>query len=293
MEYLDENQYFEDYLDKHLGVSKVVDENGEPLVVYHRSPNKFNTFDVNKIGTTTDTGQYGKGFYFGVENDRAEGNNVYEVFLNIRNPYNITKESRSSNIAYTYNRPFNEWTDWHKKNISKEEADLVNSKDGIIDLVEDNEFVVKNSNQIKSAIDNNGNFSKTDNNIYHSLYYSDMIPYVIPFLRDSGIAHMWGGKLRLTKYNPAAKLQLENFCNTYGLYADIKDDGVIELYETDDKDEIREHVQDMKEVNQIIRFLQQRFPGLNARWVSDAEIKKATGRSARACVKGDTVFLSY
>ena len=146
-------------------VSKVVDENGEPLVVYHRSPNKFNTFDVNKIGTTTDTGQYGKGFYFGVENDRAEGNNVYEVFLNIRNPYNITKESRSSNIAYTYNRPFNEWTDWHKKNISKEEADLVNSKDGIIDLVEDNEFVVKNSNQIKSATDNIGTFDANNSDI--------------------------------------------------------------------------------------------------------------------------------
>lgn len=152
---------------EHNDVSKVVDENGEPLVVYHRSPNKFNTFDVNKIGTTTDTGQYGKGFYFGVENDRTEGN-LYEVFLNIRNPYNITKESRSSNIAYTYNRPFNEWTDWHKKNISKEEADLVNSKDGIIDLVEYNEFVVKNSNQIKSATDNTGAFSTEDDNIYHS-----------------------------------------------------------------------------------------------------------------------------
>lgn len=160
--------WFGDWENNPSEASKVVDENGEPLVVYHRSPNKFNTFDVNKIGTTTDTGQYGKGFYFGVENDRAEGNNVYEVFLNIRNPYNITKESRSSNIAYTYNRPFNEWTDWHKKNISKEEANLVNSKDGIIDLVEDNEFVVKNSNQIKSATDNNGNFSKDDNNIYHS-----------------------------------------------------------------------------------------------------------------------------
>ena len=149
-------------------VSKVVDENGEPLVVYHRSPNKFNTFDVNKIGTTTDTGQYGKGFYFGIESDRADGNNVYEVFLNIRNPYNITKESRSSNIAYTYNRPFNEWTDWHKKNISKEEAYLVNSKDGIIDLVEDYEFVVSNPNQIKSATDNSGAFSTTNNDIRYS-----------------------------------------------------------------------------------------------------------------------------
>ena len=157
--------WFGDWINDPSNASKVVDENGEPLVVYHRSPNKFNTFDVNKIGTTTDTGQYGKGFYFGVENDRAEGNNVYEVFLNIRNPYNITKESRSSNIAYTYNRPFNEWTNWHKKNISKEEADLVNSKDGIIDLVEDNEFVVKNPNQIKSATDNIGTFSKTNDDI--------------------------------------------------------------------------------------------------------------------------------
>lgn len=157
--------WFGDWENNPKNASKVVDENGEPLVVYHRSPNKFNTFDINKIGTTTDTGQYGKGFYFGVENDRAEGNNVYEVFLNIRNPYNITKESRSSNIAYTYNRPFNEWTDWHKKNISKEEADLVNSKDGIIDLVEDNEFVVKNSNQIKSATDNIGTFDTNNPDI--------------------------------------------------------------------------------------------------------------------------------
>ena len=149
-------------------VSKVVDENGEPLVVYHRSPNKFNKFDVNKIGSTTDSGQYGKGFYFGKEKDRADGNNIYAVFLNIRNPYNITKESRNSNIAYTYNRPFNEWTDWHKKHISKEENNLVNSKDGIIDLVEDNEFVVTDPNQVKSATSNIGEFSTTNDDIRFS-----------------------------------------------------------------------------------------------------------------------------
>ena len=149
-------------------VSKVVDENGEPLVVYHRSPNKFNIFDVNKIGSTTDSGQYGKGLYFGKEKDRATGDNLYEVFLNIKNPFFISKESRTSNIAYIYNRPFEEWRDWHKKHISKEESSLVNSKDGIIDLIEDNEFVVRNPNQIKSATDNIGAFSTKDNNIYNS-----------------------------------------------------------------------------------------------------------------------------
>ena len=168
-------RWFGDWENNPENASKVIDENGEPLVVYHRSPNKFNIFDINKIGTTTDTGQYGKGFYFGVENDRAEGNNVYEVFLNIRNPYNITKESRSSNIAYTYNRPFNEWMDWHKKNISKEEADLVNNKDGIIDLVEDYEFVVTDPNQIKSATDNSGAFSDTENDITDDTYNSNIL----------------------------------------------------------------------------------------------------------------------
>lgn len=160
--------WFGDWENDPENASKVVDKNGEPMVVYHRSPDKFNIFDANKIGSTTDSGQYGKGFYFGMENDRGEGNNIYEVFLNIKNPYFITKESRTSNIAYTYNRPFNEWRDWHKEHISKEENTLVNSKDGIIDLVEDNEFVVRNSNQIKSATSNTGEFSTYDNNIFNN-----------------------------------------------------------------------------------------------------------------------------
>lgn len=367
-EYLDENQYFEDYLDKHLGVSKVVDENGEPKVVYHYTTEHFDTFNLKFFGKS-DSGDLGEGFYVTPTNPEEDtkknydyfkksyGDIVMPVFVNIKNP--ISKEKlKELGISWFTRRkkPYQSYKEELQQKIRSlefkindykfklfgddpddsiyRETDSIghqviiarlndakvklkelkqkfldankdydvnedyNSKieklkeyDGVIN--KDFEILIPSSNQLKSAIDNNGNFSKTDNNIYHSLYYSDMIPYVIPFLRDSGIAHMWGGKLRLTKYNPAAKLQLENFCNTYGLYADIKDDGVIELYETDDKDEIREHVQDMKEVNQIIRFLQQRFPGLKARWVSDAEIKKATGRSARACVKGDTVFLSY
>ena len=49
VEYLNENQYFEDYLNKHLGISKVVDENGEPLVVYHGSGSEFDTFAIPSV----------------------------------------------------------------------------------------------------------------------------------------------------------------------------------------------------------------------------------------------------
>ena len=50
-------------------VSKVVDENGEPLVVWHASKNVFNTFDKNKINSglgLIDDDPYG--FYFAEEN---------------------------------------------------------------------------------------------------------------------------------------------------------------------------------------------------------------------------------
>ena len=289
-------------------MSKVVDENGEPLVVYHGGQANINIFlnaNENNNHKGTKAANYFNsdrvGIYFSkykyvgesyAKKYNKANRNLYGVFLNIKTPKTVKYSETFKNRLIR----FISFGIVSRPDVANIKAEELNTEyKGFDGINHDNgaELIVFNSNQVKSATDNVGTFSKTDNNIYHSLYYSDMIPYVIPFLRDSGIAHMWGGKLRLTKYNPAAKLQLENFCNTYGLYADIKDDGVIELYETDDKDEIREHVQDMKEVNQIIRFLQQRFPGLKARWVSDAEIKKVTGRSARACVKGDTVFLSY
>jgi hypothetical protein len=73
-------------------VSKVVDENGEPLVCYHGSPNLFNIFDVDKIGLVTDYGFFGRGFYFTAEKIEAKkllnSKYVYTVFLNIKNPIN-------------------------------------------------------------------------------------------------------------------------------------------------------------------------------------------------------------
>lgn len=44
--------------------TKVVDEDGNPKVVYHGTPNNFNAFSKEMFGTSTDRGIWGNGFYF-------------------------------------------------------------------------------------------------------------------------------------------------------------------------------------------------------------------------------------
>jgi hypothetical protein len=53
--------WFGDWENDPENASKVVDENGEPLVVYHGSNIDFNIFEENKIGLT-DKGWYGYGY---------------------------------------------------------------------------------------------------------------------------------------------------------------------------------------------------------------------------------------
>jgi len=83
-------------------VSKIVDENGEPLVCYHGTSNNFSIFDLDKSGTKTDDGMWGKGFYFSSNKQYAElyanktfdykmktlssNGYVFDVFLCLKNP---------------------------------------------------------------------------------------------------------------------------------------------------------------------------------------------------------------
>lgn len=89
-----------------FGDSVVVDEAGRPLVVYHGTwgagrPD-FSVFSESFIGSQTDSGYFGRGFYFTTDPEYADayagsyGGNRYEpgarimpVFLSIRNPYFI------------------------------------------------------------------------------------------------------------------------------------------------------------------------------------------------------------
>lgn len=84
--------------DRWFGDSKVVDENGEPLVVYHGSPAGVpEAFDPAKIGTATDSGDLGRGFYFTRNFDHASvytagadgaqySSRVTRAYLSLKNP---------------------------------------------------------------------------------------------------------------------------------------------------------------------------------------------------------------
>lgn len=80
-------------------VSKVVDENGEPLVVYHGTLNKFNIFNTHFDNGTW----HGKGAYFTSSlkdlktNYITDENDIYlECFLNLKNPLIVGKKSEST-----------------------------------------------------------------------------------------------------------------------------------------------------------------------------------------------------
>lgn len=134
--------------------SKVVDENGEPLVVYHATNKIFNTY---KERDGIHFGSYNTAL--GVANEKfdptfdtieeaqasiAKGKfRINQVFLNIRNP----KQSKDLG------------TGWKQLITEGFDGGLYMAAEG------DTSFVVFDSNQIKSATDNIGTFSRTNDDI--------------------------------------------------------------------------------------------------------------------------------
>lgn len=83
---------------KWFGESMVVDENGEPLVLYHGSSKKFDKFDISKVGASSgenkDSGYFGTGFYFTPYQGLAEkyGPVLYKSFLRINQIQTFSEE---------------------------------------------------------------------------------------------------------------------------------------------------------------------------------------------------------
>ncbi len=78
--------WFGDWENDPANASNVLDENGEPLVLHHATVHSFNAFDKEKIGSSTDAGVLGAGFYFARNHWTHYGYNDMACFLNLRNP---------------------------------------------------------------------------------------------------------------------------------------------------------------------------------------------------------------
>ena len=157
--------WFGDWENNPSEASKVVDENGEPLVLHHFATDTFNIFD-SKFNRGNN-----KGFYFGtiyqayarsyMEEDYVPNSRYLDVFLNLRNPKLTTFDKRDEDYNKDNDGLIIEVDESNAKDLANFADDLENWK------YFTKEWVVKKPNQIKSATDNIGTFSREDDDIYY------------------------------------------------------------------------------------------------------------------------------
>ena len=155
-----------------------MDEDGNPMVVYHGTNKDFTVFDRAKIGSQTDDGVYGSGFYFSSNKGQAEQyGNVKEYYLSLQNPLRLNDYENIETLA--------DHLDMVESNFSKSNGiirpiyNAVNrftshvmekGYDGVIvDYGTADEIVVFDPAQIKSATDNIGTFDRANPDIRYSL----------------------------------------------------------------------------------------------------------------------------
>ena len=192
--------------------SKAVDYNGEPLVMWHRSPyGGITTFDPSKIDGDD-------GFWFSKDKHyylKEDVTPAYPVFLKINNPFEIPHHDFLVGMDGTH-FSFEEMDkDWSRKG-KKEYDGLITYEEHVPEFYGDTYGIddygifisVRNPNQIKS-IDNNGQFSVNNNNIYY--YIKDNIPNRTTDSYYAGSQSI--GEL-FTDIEQSAKQVLRNFINS-------------------------------------------------------------------------------
>ena len=171
--------WFGDWEHDPENASKVVDENGEPRVVYHGTYGDFTVFDKAKIGSATDYGIWGRGFYFTNMENTPYGNKKLALFLNFRNPF-IFNDYKSAEEIGDY---LNIWDgNFHEDDRfgifrpyatgAAQIADSAQERghDGLIAVLGKwTEYIAFEPNQIKSSTDNRGTFDPKNPDITFSV----------------------------------------------------------------------------------------------------------------------------
>ena len=189
---------FSEYKDNRLfsllqtNSSKVVDENGEPMVVYHGTNENFNIFDKKKAGSGNDKGLRGKGFYLSPNQKTSEayGGRVISAYISLKHPFNPSEFASAEEVSkHLTNRlvqqGYDEYTVdssifnvGYSFSVGNEYANVFSSilkeagYDGVL-YPHRQEVITFDSHQIKSATDNIGTFNEEDEDIRYSVEGAD------------------------------------------------------------------------------------------------------------------------
>lgn len=161
--------WFGDWINSPETASKVVDENGEPLVCFHGSDFYFNIFNSKLEGKSHSTKRRkGKSIYFSDRKDVAESfikkydfiedkhlGKVYECFLSLKNPKIIDGEGQY--IDYI--------TDKIEKVKGNTSIIILDVYDSINQNLGGNIYIATSSNQIKLADGTNTTFDANNPDI--------------------------------------------------------------------------------------------------------------------------------
>ena len=177
--------WFGDWQTDPENASKVVDENGEPLVTYHGSAADFDVFSKEKLGSLTNTEIAKAGFFFasnkaaadqyafigGLQNPYLE-NKLTEArafFINIKNPYKGTNKEWNDllNWASDGSRKYDSPTALKKANKEFKESLLEDNFDGV-DFDNGLEIVAFEPTQAKIADGSNTEFDPNNPSIRKS-----------------------------------------------------------------------------------------------------------------------------
>ncbi len=143
-------RWFGDWQNDPVHASKVVNEDGTPKVVYHGTNAEFTVFDNSMIGSSTQVGVLGDGFYFAETKELAKmyGEQVMGTYLSIKNPYYAKPEEAFNIDAYQLEQ-------------QGYDGAIMQTARGTIYSVFDNR-------QVKSATDNIGTYDKNNPDIRYS-----------------------------------------------------------------------------------------------------------------------------
>ncbi|HHF3601407.1 TPA: LPD38 domain-containing protein [Haemophilus influenzae] len=204
--------WFGDWENDPENASKVMNERtGEPLVAYHGTGAEFNVFDKNKAGAGNDKGLRGKWFYFSPNRTTSEsyGEKIIGAYVSLKNPFRPSDFTSAEEVAEHLINKLSEqgYEDYtvdpfifnvgNSFSVRSQYAGTFSSilkdagYDGIL-YPNRQEIVAFNSNQIKSATDNIGAFSKENDDIRfsrknNSEYQRDLI--VTHNISADGIMH--------------------------------------------------------------------------------------------------------